>query len=367
MQIDTYGVIGALGWTGDWQLDIGRSGNAVKVLGGMKKTRFFLEPNEKIRTPRVLLMEWQGKLEDSFNTWRSFLLKYYSPVGADNTYLKMPMCYLNWGEVPCQELIRRAQEAIDKGLQYDVFWIDAGWYGDAKVKENSTVADGVWGTQSGNWWPNKSLFPNGFKPLSDFLKKNNKELLLWFQPEIVSGGTELAQKHPDWLLGNSLLNLGNPEALQAITDIVATQMNEAGATWYRQDFNMDPAYIWNTTDAPDRTGITEMKYIEGLYIFWDELKKQVPGLKIDNCSSGGRRIDLEMMARSVVLWRTDYPFDAKDLCDLQSHMYGLSYWVPLQQTSLGGIPDLGVFRGAMGAGMTLANWDGKIVIDGYVP
>lgn len=366
MQIDSHGVIGALGWTGDWQMDIGRNGNAVKLVGGMKKTRFFLYPQEKVRTPRILLMEWQGELEESYNTWRRFLLRHYSPLEADQTHLKMPVCYLNWGEVSCQEQIRRAQEAIDKGFEYEVFWIDAGWYGSAQVKENSTVFDGVWGTQSGNWWPNQGLFPEGMKPLSDFLKQHNKELLIWFQPEIASGGSELAQKHPDWLLGGGLVNLGNPEALQGIIDMVAGQMIETGATWYRQDFNMDPAWAWQAADQPDRTGITEMKHIEGLYTFWDELKKRVPGLKIDNCSSGGRRIDLEMISRSAVLWRTDYPFEVKDLCDLQSHMFGLSYWVPLQQTSLG-VSDRDLFRGAMGAGMTLSNWDGKMVIDGFIP
>jgi alpha-galactosidase len=30
-----------------------------------------------------------------------------------------------------------------------------------------------------------------------------------------------------------------------------------------------------------------------------------PGLFIDNCASGGQRIDLETCARSIPLWRTD--------------------------------------------------------------
>ena len=44
-----------------------------------------------------------------------------------------------------------------------------------------------------------------------------------------------------------------------------------------------------TKEGPERTGITEIKHIMGLYRFWDELRSRHPGLVIDNCSSGGRR------------------------------------------------------------------------------
>ena len=37
-------------------------------------------------------------------------------------------------------------------------------------------------------------------------------------------------------------------------------------------------------------GITEIRYIEGLYAFWDYLRAQHPGLLVDNSASGGRRL-----------------------------------------------------------------------------
>ena len=38
---------------------------------------------------------------------------------------------------------------------------------------------------------------------------------------------------------------------------------------------------------------------------WDEILATHPGLLIDDCSSGGRRIDIETLARSFPLWRSD--------------------------------------------------------------
>jgi alpha-galactosidase len=52
--------------------------------------------------------------------------------------------------------------------------------------------------------------------------------------------------------------------------------------------------------------------MEGLYRLWDELLAASPGLFIDNCASGGRRIDLETCSRSIPLWRSDNTCDMLD-------------------------------------------------------
>ena len=75
--------------------------------------------------------------------------------------------------------------------------------------------------------------------------------------------------------------------------------------------------------------MTEIKHIEGLYAFWDELLARHPGLIIDNCAGGGQRIDLETISRSVPLSRSDlqcWPFDPTRE---QNQTQGLAPWVPL--------------------------------------
>ena len=76
--------------------------------------------------------------------------------------------------------------------------------------------------------------------------------------------------------------------------------------YYRQDFNMQPDIYWAANDEPGRTGMKEIRHIEGLYYFWDYLLSRFPNLLIDNCASGGRRIDWETIGRSAPLWRSDY-------------------------------------------------------------
>jgi alpha-galactosidase len=167
----------------------------------------------------------------------------------------------------------------------------------------------------------------------------------WFEAETADPGSTLLKEHPDWFLqvphpvneGTALLNLGNPEARKGITDIVSNMISNAGLMWYRQDFNIPAERYWTLADTPDRIGITEIKHITGLYQFWDDLRAQHPGLQIDNCSSGGRRLDLETMSRSVSLWRTDYECGFFDPIGGQLETQGLAPWVPLNAGNYGGV------------------------------
>ena len=94
-----------------------------------------------------------------------------------------------------------------------------------------------------------------------------------------------------------------------------------------------------------------MHYIEGLYEFWDGLLQRHPRLMIDNCASGGRRIDLETLRRSTPLSRSDYLMDP---VGHQCHMYGLSSWIPIHAT----LPHTGYdqysLRSSAGFGLSLS-------------
>ena len=87
--------------------------------------------------------------------------------------------------------------------------------------------------------------------------------------------------------------------------------------------------FWKEFDEPERKGMAEIRYIEGEYAFLDELRTRFPDLLIDNCSSGGRRLDLEMMRRSIPLWASDMQCFPDYLSERNLQLvHGLSYWLP---------------------------------------
>jgi alpha-galactosidase len=159
--------------------------------------------------------------------------------------------------------------------------------------------------------------------------------------------------NPDELL----FNLGDPEARRFLTDFLSERIDEFGLDWYREDANIAPLEYWRHADQHDRQGITEIRYVEGLYAFWDELLQRYPHLMIDNCASGGRRIDLESISRSTALHRTDW---AHDSIHAQCHSYGLFHWVPLHMAARGAGLKKGneyELRSVMTAGLMTRLWN----------
>jgi alpha-galactosidase len=201
--------------------------------------------------------------------------------------------------------------------------------------------------------------------------------LVWFEPERVAPGTWLYNERPQWLLSvrpesvdadlpeksrkklatYKLLDLGNAEARQWLTDHVADTIREQGIDLYRQDFNIDPLLFWRSHDAPDRQGITEIRYVEGYLAFWTELRRRFPDMLIDSCASGGRRNDLETMRLSVPLHKTDYLY--ADLTTKQAFHHSLSSWLPYYgayDISVEGVEEAYAFRSSL-APMTMLTED----------
>lgn len=352
------GIVVAVGWSGKWYADINQlNEKTISLKSGMEKMKLALYPKEEIRTPKICLLFWKG--EDRMtghNQFRQFVLAHHTQK-MNGTHVELPLAAFlaRGGPAPCNEHVCATEgyavEQIRRHQQFnivpEVFWLDAGWYS----------CKGQW-PNVGNWTPNKENFPNGLKPVTNASHTAGAKFILWLEPERVTEGTEFANKNPDWIIksGNNknfLFDLGNAEARLWMTDYVSALIKKEGIDYYRQDFNMDPMPYWTANDKPGRTGISEIRHIEGLYAYWDSLLVRFPNLLIDNCASGGRRIDLETTSRSSPLWRTDYQYGEPN--GSQCHTYGLNFYLPLSGT--GNVVNTPyAFRSSMSSAVALM-WD----------
>jgi len=364
------GIVAAIGWSGRWEAVVARPGpgadpRSLDLSAGMPETRFKLHPGEEVRTPSMALVFW--KSDDRMaghNLFRRFVMAHHMPqANGRPTPLPINHGVGFGGPLPCNEYVCATESyaigMIERlhqfGIDPDACWIDAGWY------ENPT---NQWWSGVGTWTVNRKNFPNGLKPVTAAARKYGSGFVLWFEPERVYEGTWLDRERKDWLTvmpgdRNRLLDLGNAKALTWLTDHVSNFLRDEGITVYRQDFNFDPGPFWRAADAadpgaPNRVGIAEMKHIAGLYAFWDALLARVPGLLIDNCASGGRRIDLETTSRSIPLWRTDYTYWEPN--GYQCHTYGLHFFVPASGTG-NGDPRKYWFRSAAVGGAVVMGWE----------
>ncbi len=325
------GYMAAIGWTGDWQAEFTRAAGGIHIKTGLQSTHFYLKPGERLRTSSILLMKY-GANEDKHNKLRRLIKQHFSHVSHTNATREGLMAFELWGGLPSEEMKKRIDRLMAHEIHFADIWIDAGWYGNCTKCDETFSGD--WSQKTGDWYPNPRVHPGGLADVAAHAREAGAGMMLWIEPERAVEGTEMTLAHPTWFMTRPgdrslILNLGNEEAWQYVYDLVAGYVKKLGFTCFRQDSNADLTDYFANADEEDRRGITEIKHIMGLYRLWDALTTKFPHLLIDNCASGGRRIDIEALRRTVLFFRSDYQcnFNANPEV-LQVHNANLSCYLP---------------------------------------
>ena len=332
------GIVASIGWTGQWYASLRLKRDSVQFRAKQEKFSSPLEPGEEIRSPLVSLCFYDDENPvKGFESFRKMMLDCICPENVEP--MRSFLIANEFSTLNCVELIEKLDK-IDRSVldSSDTMWMDAGWY-----EYKKGWYDGV-----GNWTEDSSRFPDGLKPFSDAVESKGKRFLLWYEPERIREGTILYDKgkeNPGWTINiddNTLWNLADDDACDFLADYISESLVENGVKVYRQDFNFYPLHYWNKADkelSGHRRGISENHYVTNLYRYLDTLAQRIDGLIIDNCASGGRRIDIEMCRRSVPLWRSDYncvDADGNTGSELfeatQAMTCGLSCWLPFSGT-----------------------------------
>ena len=329
------GYVAAVGWTGAWQAEFQKEEGGVRMRSGLQEIRLFLKPGETIRTSSVLIMSY-GPDEDPTNKFRRLIREHFSHKSRNPSQRDGLMAFELWGGLTSEMMKTRIEELRAHGIRFEDVWIDAGWYGNCTECDDPFTGD--WGLHTGEWEVNPRIHPDGLRDVAECAKNAGMRLMLWLEPERAIKTTRIVKEHPDWFLtlpdgepgaDNAILYYGNPEAKKYVFSLVCRYAEELGLSCYRQDFNTSLTPYFRAADPEGRRGITEIRHITGMYELWDALLKKYPGLLIDNCSSGGRRIDVETLRRSIPFFRSDYQCNFNENSEvLQTHNAGISGYLP---------------------------------------
>ena len=351
------GAVVAFGWTGDWKATFENGKEGVRVTTGLRNARFYLEPGEKLRTGRVLVMNY-GVGEDSGNKFRRLIRRHFSHLNIPGVKREGLFATELWGGLTSDEMVRRLRALKDRGFAFEDIWIDAGWYGESKKCDDAYTGD--WGSWTGDWTPNPRIHSDNLERVRDAAKEMGAGLMLWIEPERVVKTSKFAKTHPDLLFDagwSRLLHYGNPAARSYVADLVTDLAHRLNFSCYRQDFNMGLTEAFQKMDAKDRRGIAEIRHVMGLYQVWDDILARNPGLLIDNCASGGRRLDIETLRRSVFFFRSDYQCGFNANADvMQVHNVGLQRLIPCGGCTTK-LSDLYSLRSAYSASLGVAYWN----------
>ena len=125
-------------------------------------------------------------------------------------------------------------------------------------------------------------------------------------------GQALARAHPEWILApgerlplrgrhQQVLNLTAPEAFEHVLEAISALVAEHAIDYLKWDHNRDLLEGGDRTTGAPRVHQQTL----ALYALMDELRRRHPGLEIESCSSGGGRVDLEVLERTDRVWASD--------------------------------------------------------------
>ena len=367
---NTYNAVVGIGWTGQWQAAFTRSGDTLNARVYQERLNAELYPGESIRSPLVSVQFYNGSYVRGQNIFRSWVLNDVYRDDAQEYVLGAPIRFDLMQNATAESFISDLDNMVKRDIKADFLWMDAGWY---------QLTDGSW-VSTGSWTADKKRFPNGISEITAKAAGYGIRSVLWYEPErVVTGQFLSVGRRNKWLLkadtaiggnvsdGWYLWNLSDDAAFTYLCEYMSASLKENGVSVYRQDANSDPLAYWVRGDIDfydGRTGICENRYVTNFYKYWDYLLEHNEGLIIDNCASGGRRLDLETIRRSITVWRCDY---CHDTTAQQIHTGGLSAWLPLHGTGTihsncmaasigGGQPETYVFRSQMSP-LLLLSWN----------
>lgn len=353
----------AVGWSGQWAATVKAvpAFSETTVRAGIEEIDMTLEPGERIELPSVVVV-WNstGGTERGVNLWRKFLREKIQPR-VDGAIAEPPLCSINWGGMREDEHLARIANIAARKMPFELHWIDAGWYGPAGSYSPDEF-DSTWSLNTGDWVFNPAILPDKLKRTAAASHAAGMKQMLWIEPERAVKTTRIFREHPDYFLAakstgnNVLLNLGHPGAWEHCYRTLVNLIEENSLDWLRIDFNISPLDPWRENDAPDRKGANEIRYVAGLYRLWRAIRERFPKLIIDNCASGGRRLEFEALRYSIPLWASD--MECADGFDPEfqlTHIAGLSNYLPAfgfgVQNQTGG--DTYNFRASMGPGLAV--------------
>jgi alpha-galactosidase len=227
-----------------------------------------------------------------------------------------------WEAVYFDHDLDKLRALADRAAQVGIerFVLDDGWFGSRRDD-----ASGL-----GDWVVSPDAHPRGLGALIDHVTGLGMEFGIWVEPEMVSPDSDLHRAHPEWALTTDgyepvlarhqlVLDLAQDGAYEHVLGQLDALLRDHDISYVKWDMNRDHI----AASGVDGAAGTHAQTL-ALYQLLDELRIRHPDVEIESCSSGGARIDHEILRRTVRVWTSD----CNDALERQTIQRGASMLIP---------------------------------------
>ena len=278
-----------------WQMEVYNRDDRIACSGGIADREFGhwlknLKSDETFITPKAVLTACIGDVDEASIRITSAQKENLSVVPKIEQTLPVvfnEFC-TTWGS-PSADNIRKIVNAIkNRGIQYCV--IDAGWYA-------KNIGD--WGNV-GDWDINQNLFPGGFTEAVAIIKEAGMIPGLWFEIECVGRDSNAFNKEELLLTRDGypiqtgirrFWDMRKPEVIEYLSNKVIGILKEYGFGYLKIDYNDN---LGIGCEGAESFGEGLRQSVLASQEFFRKIKREIPELVIENCSSGGHRLEPSM-------------------------------------------------------------------------
>ena len=299
---------GAVAWSGNWVVRLEPNVVGVRLSGGLHNWAFSTElaPGAAITAPPFVVALAAGQELDAVATQ-------YARVGRRYWYPhttladQLPVEWNHWWSYEDKDLneaVFRRNVDVAAELGIEVCTLDAGWFGPSDTATH-------WYEQRGDWdLINTERFPAGLRALSDYVHERGMAFGLWCEIEAIGKHARLAVDKPELVamrdgtaLGYVCLGsrTGWAWALATLDRIISAYRCD----WIKLDFNLDPGAGCDRADHGHGPGDGLFAHYHGYYELLAEVRRRHPHIVLENCSSGGLRIDLGLARQTHMAFLSD--------------------------------------------------------------
>ena len=287
---------------GSWQLELYRRGDHLALAGGLADRESghwskLLQPGESLDLPEALLTAVVGGLDEACDALNATLHR-HAPAGPVSERA-LPVVFnewcTSWGSPTHDNLIALADRLKGSGVRYLV--IDDGW---AERPPEALLQS------NGDWRLNRQAFPHGLRATTDAIRARGLIPGLWFEFEVVNPAADAWNETAHLLHRDGRpLQIGprrfwdfrDPWVHDFLLKRVVGRLRDDGLGYLKVDYNDS---IGLGVDGAESLGEGLRAHLGGVRAFFEKVRRELPELVIENCSSGGHRLEPGMVALTAM-------------------------------------------------------------------
>lgn len=285
-----------------WQMELSRDGDCYSLSGGLADCEFGgwwkeIENGAEFAAPKAYLSVSDKGLWDVCQNLTDMFQKYADR--QPETEQTLPVIFnewcTTWGQPTHNKMLALAEKL--QGLPISYLVIDAGW--SRKEKEDHDPQG-----SNGDWEYDPVKFPEGMLALSRQVRNKGFLLGIWMEFEVTTKGAAVHGSAFDAMhlhRNGEIIQTGKirrfwdfrqPWVIEYLKEKVIDFLRKNEIYYLKVDYN---GSIGSGCDGAESPGEGLRAQMQAVYGFFELIRRELPELVIENCASGGHRLEPAMM------------------------------------------------------------------------